>query len=223
MVYNPSRATNVTARLPPVPGPGGPSCTTDHVAIVERVQAVIHPALPLSSPSSIGSWSSSRSSAPPPGRSTPSCSWCSRAPSWSRSRSPPKIIAVLVATIRVEHIRPASGASAPVVAASAITRLRCSSSSAASGSRSTRRPWRSRGTCSTSPEPNATLLTQEIADFVSGQILGVLAGMVFRWWAFPQVRVPKPPEDVRSARPPDPQRTRSHQPGRRGAGRVLLT
>jgi putative flippase GtrA len=33
-------------------------------------------------------------------------------------------------------------------------------------------------------EPNVTLLTQEIADFVSGQILGVLLGMAFRWWAF---------------------------------------
>jgi hypothetical protein len=29
-----------------------------------------------------------------------------------------------------------------------------------------------------------SLLTQEIADFVSGQIIGVLAGMAFRWWAF---------------------------------------
>jgi putative flippase GtrA len=33
-------------------------------------------------------------------------------------------------------------------------------------------------------EPAVSLLTQEIADFVSGQILGVLAGMAFRWWAF---------------------------------------
>src|SRR5690606_1580838 len=32
--------------------------------------------------------------------------------------------------------------------------------------------------------PSVSLLTQEIADFVSGQILGVLAGMAFRWWAF---------------------------------------
>jgi putative flippase GtrA len=32
--------------------------------------------------------------------------------------------------------------------------------------------------------PEVSLLTQEIADFVSGQILGVLAGMAFRWWAF---------------------------------------
>jgi putative flippase GtrA len=33
-------------------------------------------------------------------------------------------------------------------------------------------------------EPAVSLLTQEIADFVSGQILGVLAGMAFRWWGF---------------------------------------
>jgi putative flippase GtrA len=32
--------------------------------------------------------------------------------------------------------------------------------------------------------PTVSLFTQEIADFVSGQILGVLAGMAFRWWAF---------------------------------------
>ncbi|MFP5019955.1 GtrA family protein [Pseudonocardia phyllosphaerae] len=32
--------------------------------------------------------------------------------------------------------------------------------------------------------PAVSLLTQEVADFVSGQILGTLAGMAFRWWAF---------------------------------------
>lgn len=32
--------------------------------------------------------------------------------------------------------------------------------------------------------PGVSLLTQEVADFVSGQIIGVLLGMVFRWWAF---------------------------------------
>ena len=32
--------------------------------------------------------------------------------------------------------------------------------------------------------PGVSLLTQEIADFVSGQIIGVLLGMAFRWWAF---------------------------------------
>ncbi len=32
--------------------------------------------------------------------------------------------------------------------------------------------------------PGVSLLTQEVADFVSGQVVGVLAGMTFRWWAF---------------------------------------
>ncbi len=32
--------------------------------------------------------------------------------------------------------------------------------------------------------PDVSMFTQEVADFVSGQILGVLAGMAFRWWAF---------------------------------------
>ena len=43
--------------------------------------------------------------------------------------------------------------------------------------------------------PGVSLVTQEIADFVSGQILGVLAGMVFRWWAFR--RFVFPDQDVR--------------------------
>ena len=43
--------------------------------------------------------------------------------------------------------------------------------------------------------PTVTLLHQEIADFVSGQIIGVLAGMAFRWWAFR--RFVFPDEDVR--------------------------
>ena len=33
-------------------------------------------------------------------------------------------------------------------------------------------------------EPLVSLFTQECADFVSGQIVGTLAGMAFRWWAF---------------------------------------
>jgi putative flippase GtrA len=32
--------------------------------------------------------------------------------------------------------------------------------------------------------PNVSLVTQEIADFASGMILGTLLAMVFRWWAF---------------------------------------
>ena len=44
-------------------------------------------------------------------------------------------------------------------------------------------------------EPTVSLLTQEVADFVSGQVLGVLAGMAFRWWAFR--RFVFPDQDVR--------------------------
>ena len=43
--------------------------------------------------------------------------------------------------------------------------------------------------------PGVSLLTQEIADFVSGQIIGVLVGMAFRWWAFRRFVFPH--EDVR--------------------------
>jgi putative flippase GtrA len=32
--------------------------------------------------------------------------------------------------------------------------------------------------------PTVTLFTEHWADFISGQIVGVLVGMVFRWWAF---------------------------------------
>jgi len=32
--------------------------------------------------------------------------------------------------------------------------------------------------------PEVSRLTQEIADFVSGPIIGTLLAMVFRWWAF---------------------------------------
>jgi putative flippase GtrA len=32
--------------------------------------------------------------------------------------------------------------------------------------------------------PYVSRLAQEISDFVFGQIVGVLAGMMFRWWAF---------------------------------------
>jgi putative flippase GtrA len=43
--------------------------------------------------------------------------------------------------------------------------------------------------------PAVTLLTQNVADFVAGQILGVLLGMAFRWWAFR--RFVFPDEDAR--------------------------
>jgi putative flippase GtrA len=32
--------------------------------------------------------------------------------------------------------------------------------------------------------PMVTLLAEHLADFISGQIAGVLLGMIFRWWAF---------------------------------------
>jgi putative flippase GtrA len=32
--------------------------------------------------------------------------------------------------------------------------------------------------------PNVSLVTQEVADFLSGMILGTLLAMAFRWWAF---------------------------------------
>ncbi|MGI5125692.1 GtrA family protein [Pseudonocardia sp. CA-107938] len=49
--------------------------------------------------------------------------------------------------------------------------------------------------------PAVSLFTQEVADFVSGQILGVLLGMAFRWWAFR--RFVFPDENVRRQFPPD--------------------
>jgi len=43
--------------------------------------------------------------------------------------------------------------------------------------------------------PVVSLFTQEVADFVSGQIVGVLLGMAFRWWAFRRFVFPN--QDVR--------------------------
>lgn len=43
--------------------------------------------------------------------------------------------------------------------------------------------------------PEVSLFTQEVADFVSGQIIGVLLGMAFRWWGFR--RFVFPDRDVR--------------------------
>jgi putative flippase GtrA len=53
--------------------------------------------------------------------------------------------------------------------------------------------------------PAVSLLTQEAADFVSGQIVGVIVGMAFRWWAFRRFVFPH--QDVRRQVPsprPDP-------------------
>ncbi|MFI7118507.1 GtrA family protein [Amycolatopsis sp. NPDC049868] len=33
-------------------------------------------------------------------------------------------------------------------------------------------------------QPHVTLLTQEVADFVSGVLVGTLLGTAFRWWSF---------------------------------------
>jgi putative flippase GtrA len=43
--------------------------------------------------------------------------------------------------------------------------------------------------------PAVSLLSQNVADFVSGQIIGVIAGMAFRWWAFRRFVFPH--QDVR--------------------------
>ncbi len=50
--------------------------------------------------------------------------------------------------------------------------------------------------------PHVSLLTQEAADFLSGQILGTIVGMAFRWWAFR--RYVFPDENVRRQDPPPP-------------------
>lgn len=51
-------------------------------------------------------------------------------------------------------------------------------------------------------EPTVSLLTQEIADFIAGQIIGVIAGMAFRWWAFRRFVFPH--ENVRRQPVPPP-------------------
>lgn len=50
--------------------------------------------------------------------------------------------------------------------------------------------------------PDVSLLTQNVADFVSGQIVGVLLGMAFRWWAFRRFVFPH--QGVRRQVPPPP-------------------
>lgn len=62
--------------------------------------------------------------------------------------------------------------------------------------------------------PHVSVLTQEIADYFSGMILGTLLAMVFRWWAFKKWVFPQAgarPRVVRTAVPePD-------EPGERAA------
>ncbi|HTK64248.1 MAG TPA: GtrA family protein [Pseudonocardia sp.] len=48
-------------------------------------------------------------------------------------------------------------------------------------------------------EPIVSLATENVADFVSGQIVGVLLGMAFRWWAFRRFVFPH--ADVRRPAP----------------------
>ncbi len=50
--------------------------------------------------------------------------------------------------------------------------------------------------------PAVDLLTQNVADFVSGQIIGVMLGMAFRWWAFRRYVFPH--ENVRRQVPAPP-------------------
>jgi putative flippase GtrA len=47
--------------------------------------------------------------------------------------------------------------------------------------------------------PTVSLFQQELADFVSGRIIGVLLGMAFRWWGFR--RFVFPDENVRRQTP----------------------
>jgi putative flippase GtrA len=58
--------------------------------------------------------------------------------------------------------------------------------------------------------PGVSLLTQEIADFVSGQIIGVLVGMAFRWWAFRRFVFPHQDVRKRTMPPPPPPPSRAN-------------
>jgi putative flippase GtrA len=51
-------------------------------------------------------------------------------------------------------------------------------------------------------EPMVSGLTVSVADFVSGQIIGVLLGMAFRWWAFRKIVFPHADVRVRPVRVP---------------------
>jgi putative flippase GtrA len=48
-------------------------------------------------------------------------------------------------------------------------------------------------------EPIVSLAAENVADFVSGQIVGVILGMAFRWWAFRRFVFPH--ADVHSTAP----------------------
>ncbi|RSM74550.1 GtrA family protein [Kibdelosporangium aridum] len=48
--------------------------------------------------------------------------------------------------------------------------------------------------------PNVSLVTQEVADFFSGMILGTLIAMAFRWWAFKKWVFPEANARTRTTR-----------------------
>ncbi|MEW2499079.1 GtrA family protein [Amycolatopsis sp. CA-161197] len=52
-------------------------------------------------------------------------------------------------------------------------------------------------------QPHLTLLGQEVADFVSGMILGTLLGTLFRWWAFKKWVFPTEGARLRAVRSSD--------------------
>ena len=62
--------------------------------------------------------------------------------------------------------------------------------------------------------PHVGLVTQEIADFVSGMIVGTLVAMVFRWWAFKKWVFPQEGARPRIVRTPIPE---PGEPGERAA------
>ncbi|WP_092596059.1 GtrA family protein [Actinopolyspora xinjiangensis] len=67
--------------------------------------------------------------------------------------------------------------------------------------------------------PHTTPLVEEIADFASGQVLGVLLGMAFRWWAFR--RWVFPAQEPESTEHSDARRNVAPFPvGRAAAGRA---
>jgi putative flippase GtrA len=57
--------------------------------------------------------------------------------------------------------------------------------------------------------PTVNRATQEVADFISAQIIGTLVGMAFRWWAlrrfvFPHSNAPTPLGDAEQSATPTP-------------------
>lgn len=52
--------------------------------------------------------------------------------------------------------------------------------------------------------PYTSRLVEEVADFTAGQVLGILLGMAFRWWAFRRWVFPRSgPEPERRTREPE--------------------